>query len=242
MNDTKITKERVRNHFAYGWWRYALLLCAAVFGWNLIYTSTGYRPPRDKKMTVYFVTAGVPEDALEALSAQMLSMFPSLEDANCLSVMYSEGDTYYGDMQLSTFIGAREGDIYILPRDRFEAFAGNGAFVQLDDAVASGTIDLKGIDASRGNARDLDTGETALYGIPLDALYGFIEKTGMDNRGLVAGIMAYSPEENQQRGIEWLGWLVDEMLAPMPEWLAERENAVGAPWQQDDEIVEMPSY
>ena len=242
MNDTKITKERVRNHFSYGWWRYALLLGAAIFGWNLIYTSTGYRPPRDKKMTVYFVTAGVAENALETLSAQILSMFPDLEDASCLSVMYSEGDAYYGDMQLSTFIGAREGDIYVLPRERFEAFAGNGVFIRLDDAAASGAIDLTGIDTARGNVRDQDSGETGLYGIPMDALFGLIGEMGLDNRGLVAGITAYSPEVNQQRGMEWIGWLVKEMLAPMPDWLAERENAVGTPWRQSDEIVEMPSY
>ena len=37
------TRERIRTHFQYAWWQYVLLVCLAVFGWNLLYTTTRYR-------------------------------------------------------------------------------------------------------------------------------------------------------------------------------------------------------
>ena len=44
-----ITKERIRNHFHYAWWQYVLLVCLAVFGWNLLYTTTRYRSPESSR-------------------------------------------------------------------------------------------------------------------------------------------------------------------------------------------------
>lgn len=40
-----VTKERIRNHFAYAWWQYVLLICLAIFGWNLLYTTTATAAP-----------------------------------------------------------------------------------------------------------------------------------------------------------------------------------------------------
>lgn len=48
-----ITKRRVRNHLTYAWWQYVLLVCLAVFGWNLIYTTTRYRSPEHLKVEWY---------------------------------------------------------------------------------------------------------------------------------------------------------------------------------------------
>ena len=49
-----ITKERIRNHFAYAWWQYVLLICLAIFGWNLLYTTTRYRSPNDQRLERYY--------------------------------------------------------------------------------------------------------------------------------------------------------------------------------------------
>ena len=48
-----ITRERIRNHFHYAWWQYVLLVCLAVFGWNLLYTTTRYRSPESLKVEWY---------------------------------------------------------------------------------------------------------------------------------------------------------------------------------------------
>ena len=38
-----ITRERIRTHFHYAWWQYVLLVCLAIFGWNLLYTTTPWQ-------------------------------------------------------------------------------------------------------------------------------------------------------------------------------------------------------
>ena len=48
-----ITRERIRTHFHYGWWQYALLIGLAIFGWNLLYTTTRYRSPEALKVEWY---------------------------------------------------------------------------------------------------------------------------------------------------------------------------------------------
>ena len=53
-----ITRERIRTHFHYAWWQYVLLVCLAVFGWNLLYTTTRYRSPEALKVEWYCQGAG----------------------------------------------------------------------------------------------------------------------------------------------------------------------------------------
>ena len=48
-----ITRERIRTHFHYAWWQYVLLVCLAIFGWNLLYTTTRYRSPESLKVEWY---------------------------------------------------------------------------------------------------------------------------------------------------------------------------------------------
>lgn len=236
--DAKITKDRIRHHFAYSWWKYAALAIIAIFGWNLIYTATAYRAPKDKRLDVYFVSPAISTSAADALREQILAMFPEAEDANVVSVVYTEEDSYYGTMQLSTYVGAGEGDIYILPRERFEAFAGGGAFVPLDEAVDSSALRLRGIDAGRGVMADEETGETALYGIPAAELYGMMEKIGIDNRDLVICVMAYS--QNKDRAIAFVDWFIEDMLAPKPDWLVEQEKQFSE--SRDDVVSDIPSF
>ena len=62
MADNRITKKRLKNHFAYSWWKYALAAVLGAMGVSLIFASTAYRPPADKQLTVYvlndYVNAG----------------------------------------------------------------------------------------------------------------------------------------------------------------------------------------
>lgn len=238
MNDTKITKDRIRHHFAYSWWKYALLVCAAVFGWNIIYTTTAYRAPRDKRLDIYFVAPGFSDTASGWFEEQILALFPELEDANCIAVNYSDDDMY-GDMQLSTYLGAGEGDIYILPRERFGAFASGGAFVPLDGAIDEGKIQPRGIDTARGIATYTDTGERALYGIPAAELYGLMETAGVDNSDLIIGVTAYSP--NTENAIRFVDWMIETMLKPKPDWLVEREKEFSHGAETQD-LSQIPSY
>jgi len=235
MQDTKITKERVQNHFTYSWWKYALLAAIAVFGWNLFYTATAYRAPKDKRLDIYFVTHALSAEATELVSAQVLEHFPELEDSTCASIVYTKEDNYYGAIQLTTYMGAGEGDVYLMTKERFDALKESGGFEPLDAAIASGELDLRGIDTSRGIATD-ESGVTALFGVPADTLYGFMDAYGVDNRDLVICVMAYS--HNKGTAIRYVDWLVKTMRAEKPEWVKEQEaKTLGSESaQQADEI------
>lgn len=235
MQETKITKARIKNHFTYSWWKYVLLVLAAIIGWNLIYTSTAYRPPKGKRLDIYFVTNAVPDETLAWMKDDILERYPEVEDSSVASIVYTADDNYYGSMQLTTYVGAGEGDLILLPRERFEMFAKGGTFFPLDEVIESGALDLRGIDIS-ATTLTTDEGETGIYGVPLTSLYGLMEYS-VDNRDLVVGVLAYSP--NFDRAVDWIDWLIETMQAPKPEWLEvqEAKQGVGA-----GEISNMPSF
>jgi len=235
MQETKITVQRIRHHFNYSWWKYALMACLVVFGWNLVYTSSAYRPPRDKRLDITFVSHPMPEDFTGWVKDETLARYPDIEDANITSIVLTPEDSYYGTMQMTTYIGAGEGDVYVLPKEQFDSLVQNMAFVPLNNAIADGTIALDGMDTASGIRTD-EEGQTAVFGIPLDSLYGFMEH-GIDNRGLYAVVMSYSP--NQERAADWIGWLAEAMRGPKPQWLVEQE-AKHMP--EAEEVSEISSY
>ena len=59
---TPVTKDTLRNHFTYSWWKYLLLCVIGVVGWNLVFTMTAYRPPEDKK--VDFIVSALGEQTV----------------------------------------------------------------------------------------------------------------------------------------------------------------------------------
>jgi len=241
MRATKITKKRVADHFAYSVWKYALLIVLAAFGWNLIYSVTVYKPPADKKLDIYMVTYAMAGDAIDRLDQMASPAFPDLEAINFLHIAMNDMDDYYANIQLSTYIGAREGDVYLMPGERFRAYASGGLFAPLGDAIADGTIRLGEIDAQSGmmELTDDETGErlpAAIYGIPASRLYGLLE-LGIDNRDLWIGVTMYS--QNIPNALKMVDWLIDSFTEEKPDWLTELEAAQPGVREADDPL---PSY
>lgn len=235
MRETKITLQRIRNHFTYSWWKYVLLAVLAIGGWSLIYSSTAYRPPKDKRLDITFVTYALSSEFTDELKAQTLAQFPEVEDSTVMSITYTADDNYYGSMQLMTYTGAGEGDVYIMTRERFNVFAKQSLFEPLDEAIASGMIDLKGIDVSSTHMTT-DEGVTGTMGVPIDALYGFMAD-GVDNRDMVIGVTGFS--QNKEAAIRWVDWIIGEKMAPKPQWVEEWE-AKNNPLTEG--ISDIPSY
>lgn len=238
MDSMKITKDRIRNHFEYSWWKYVLFAILAVFGWNLVYTTTAYRPPKDKKLDVYFVTSSIPSEQLDGLREGILVRFAELEDAYCHSIVYTDSDNYYGSIQLTTYMGAQEGDVYILTRERFDTLRQSGTFLPLDEAIADGQLRLGEIDVSGETTTD-EYGTVGVFGIPATALYGMMEAFAVDNRDLVLCVPIYS--QNQPVAIGFIDWFIETMRAPKPDWLIQRE-AEQSTVQEPGALSEMPSF
>ena len=215
---TPLDSAKIRNHFAYGYWKYLLLIVVAIAGWNLIYSSTEYRPPDEKRIDFYVSSNTVDIDALQIfLEETRVAAFPNMELIEAYTVMADTEDPY-AQMQLSTFIMAGEGDVYLLDKDRFQSYASQGAMAPLEEYVDNGAIDATVIDLANGYVTVTDTGERHLMGIPADSLYGLLTRFGIDCRNMVFGIMVRSG--NQEDTVKFIDYLITNLQEPAPEWLA----------------------
>lgn len=167
---TPITRQRLRNHLTYSWWKYVLLFVIAIFGWNITYTVTRYRAPEEKKVVMnLYVYAD--QAMLDAYMAEInASLMPDMEEMN---TVFTTLDDMYGDMIFSTHMAANEGDIYMLDRSRFQQAAASGAFVPLEgEAELVAALEEAGASVSQGWRTMSETGERHLYGIPCTSLPG----------------------------------------------------------------------
>lgn len=175
---TPLTKERLKHHLAYNSWKYLLLVVLCVLGWNLIYTTTAYRPPAEKIVDVYLCSGYGDQEALDAyLENIRQTEMSDMEQMQSIFLSVTNDD-YYGAIQLATYVMAGEGDIYLLDKDNFVNYAGQGALIDLEPYIDEGALDIKGLDVSAGWRTNSETGEKHLYGIPAQ------DFTGMERFGL----------------------------------------------------------
>lgn len=167
---TPVNTQTLKHHFAYDWWKYALVLLSGIFLVNLILTITAPRVPEDKKVDLYIY--GISDS--QAVDAYMEKI--RQEEMQDMESMISSTllvDETYGPMQLVTYMTAKEGDLYLLPRNEFISYASSGAFVPLEeDKELMALFSEAGLDLRRGWRTLSGTDETHLYGIPLDLLPG----------------------------------------------------------------------
>ena len=165
---TPVTKDSLRNHLTYSWWKYLLLVCLAAFGWNLIYTMTAYRPPEEKKVNIIVACMG----EQELLNAYMEDIrVNEMSDMEEMTSLFMYLDEMYGEMQLSTYIAAGEGDLYVLAKDQFQSYAANGAFLPLEEMEGfTALCEEYGVNTDKGWRINTEVRERHLYGIPLSSL------------------------------------------------------------------------
>lgn len=206
---TPITKQRLRNHLTYGWWKYALLIVLAIFGWNLVYTVTRYRAPEEKKVVVNLYVYG-DQDALNAYMAEVnAALMPDMEE---MSTLFSPLDDTYGDMLLSTHMAAAEGDIYLLDRTHFQQCAASGAFLPLETQTELvSLLEEAGLSLSQGWRTVNDTGERHLYGIPCADLPGISAYIYDPSDCYMAVLISNQNDENV---LKFLDIFVSDLLTP----------------------------
>ncbi|MCR4877560.1 MAG: hypothetical protein K5922_10315 [Clostridiales bacterium] len=190
---TPINGKVIRQHLTYSWWKYILATALAVFLVNIYYTTSTYRPPEEKKVNLY-VYGFVDEAGLRNyMSTVQKEQMSDMEEMEPLSLTT---DNAYGPMQLSTYIAAGEGDIYMLPRDQFVSLAAEGAFVPLEeDEEMMNLFTDAGVSLQSGWRRTTESGETHLYGIPLDKLPGLARYVMVEN-GYAAVLVTNRNDEN----------------------------------------------
>ena len=119
------------------------------------------------------------------------------------------GDSTYGPMQLSTYIAAGEGDLYLLPRDQFVSMASGGAWVALESMEEITSIfTSRDLSLQSGWRRQADSGESHLYGIPLSRLPGLSRYVAMEN-GFLSVLVSNGNNENV---LKFLRILCEDMV------------------------------
>lgn len=194
---TPITGKRLRTHFTYFFWAYILVFVGSIFVWDLLYAMTAYRSPEDKRIDVYIQNPLVSQERAEAYFKPIWEeTAPDVEVVDAV-IMSSSTQEYYGAMQLTVYIMAQEGDIYILSSSDYKSFASQGVFLDLQPAVDDGRLNVEGIDLAAGFVAAVDddgvpSGERKLFGIPAAALTGFKDALNMDPRDMVIAITVYN--------------------------------------------------
>ena len=66
MAENRITKKILKNHWTYNWWKYLLAIVISVFGVDLLFSVTAYRPPENRKVELYLCSGYADADAVHA--------------------------------------------------------------------------------------------------------------------------------------------------------------------------------
>ena len=199
--NTRIDGRALRHHLSYHWWQYALIVALSFIVWNLIYTQTAYRVPGERRIDLYVQTVAVGQEAgLDELRAIGSRVAPEAEEVNVITLLPPSAQDMYANVQLVTFLSAREGDIYVLGTEDFKRFAAQGAF--LDEAVSAGTIALDpAVDLRAGhvtvleqddNGKEKPLSESRLYGIPLSAFPTAAGLLGLHREDMFLSVTHYS--------------------------------------------------
>ncbi len=202
-----ITKRRISHHLQYSIWMYLVLAIVALFGWNLIYTTTRYQPPEDMRVEFYVQSSIATEDSLKALADRIHEdVLPDMELVTAEPVTIT--NDYYGDMQLTVWISAAQGDLYMISADYFHRFAGAGAFLDLQPYVDAGKLSAGGLDLTTGYATldDPEPGQDGrhLYGIPTDELTGLTEYTIVPDDMVLCILYRNGNDENSVKFLNYL--------------------------------------
>lgn len=200
---TPLTFEKLRHHLQYSAWKYVLLVLASVFFVDLIYTMTAYRPPEDRRIDLYIQGYVADQEALDkAFDVIRREKLPEVELIRSSLLMAGGEQDMYAVQQLTTYLAAGEGDLYLLKGEDFKRYASQGVFVDLSVPIEEGKLETGSIDLSRGyvaiqeydEATDsmVAVSQRRLYGIPLSALTHLPETLGIDTTDLYLSMTVFN--------------------------------------------------
>lgn len=226
MADNRITKKRLKNHFAYSWWKYALAAVLSVMGVSLVFAATRYEPPADRQLTVYVLNDYTDAETMQAdLWARIKEAHPEQEALFVQNIDLTDSSNIYAPMQFSTYVAAQQGDVFLIPYDEMLKIVADGpedAFVDLTAYIESGVIDVSGLDLSACMMEKLD-GTTGIYAVPADQLYGLRTAYYNDAKGSVLCIPIYS--QNQDTAAEAIRILMELGKGEKPAEQTEKAEA-----------------
>lgn len=204
---TPVNKETLRQHMHYSGWKYFAVIAAVIFVWNLVYTMTAYRPPAEKRADFYIYSGAGDQEALNVYLAGVREN--EMADMEAMDCVVLTNDPTYGIMQLTTYIAAGEGDVYLLPAENYQSYASSGGLLPLEEEEAvTSVIEALGVNVDKGWRTESETRERHLYGIPANCLTG-LNEYGVPVRDSYLCVTLNNG--NDENSVKLLGILVRDM-------------------------------
>ena len=140
MADNRLTKKRLKNHFAYNWWKYALSAAVSAMLVSIVFAVTAYRPPAEKKVELYVLNGYIDTETFQRdFWPELQARKPEQEELTVLNINLTDSSNIYAPMQFSTYVAAQQGDLFLISRDEMRRITADGAqeaLVELTGAIA----------------------------------------------------------------------------------------------------------
>ena len=224
MPDTRITKERIKNHLHYGKWVYVLIALVAWFAMDLVYTMTEYRPDRYHRVDAQLVGNSLMQDeALEKVALNAVQAVapqdPKLEEVNLYNIAYS-GDAatdIYGAQKFTVMLAEGSSSIYCLNRSLLGDMVAQNAALPLDGYVESGLLPRElALTLPEMDEDGQPTGNSHAYAIDISGLGGMLsDDIGYDVRDKYA--MIFASCVNPDTAAQVLRNIMDQLTGPAPD-------------------------
>ena len=128
MADNRLTKKRLKNHFAYNWWKYALSAAVSAMLVSIVFAVTAYRPPAEKKVELYVLNGYIDTETFQRdFWPELQARKPEQEELTVLNINLTDSSNIYAPMQFSTYVAAQQGDLFLISRDEMRRITADGA-------------------------------------------------------------------------------------------------------------------
>ncbi len=236
MPNTKLTKDRMKNHWHYSKMIYLGVVLIAAMLADLVFTATTYRAPNERRIDVHLIshyinfetdttpattamlacgqTYETERDRAAGIDVDAEGYEPALQEVTVVGVMYDENseDSYYQQQKYSLMLATQEGDIFILSREMMNGLAETGFLTDLTPYIESGMInpgEMKQVMYYEYTEPNEEPSEKkCVYGLATDELTGMYRSLGVDYREKYMVILSYCANPDTAASI--MQWMIDE--------------------------------
>lgn len=252
MPNTKITRERWKNHMHYSKMIYLITIVVAGMLGDILYTVTTYHAPNARRVDIEFVGNYVDfsnadpyrQTALEAgiayerardeaagIDVNSPDYEAALQEVDFLSIDFDPyaSDAAYGQEKFMVTLAAQEGDIFIVTRPQMVEMVAEGLAVDLTPYIESGVLNPGDRDLSRVTFSEYvepgeePTGKKCVYSLQTGDMMGLWDAFQYDYRETYMVMMCYS--QNQDTAAAVMQSMIDQ-FTPSPEEIARREAEI----------------
>lgn len=242
MPNTKLTKDRLKNHYHYTKAIYLGVIIVAAILADVLFTVTTYRSPGHRSVDIELVgvfsdteKAGpIEQIALEAgqayerardeaagIDVSAADYETTLEQVQFLTMFYdmTSEDAYYDQQRYMVSLAAQEGDIYIVDRPMMNSMIDQGLAVDLTPYIESGLLNPGERDLSRVTYPEwVDegqpaTGKQCIYALQTDTMSGLWNELQYDFREKYMVVMVYS--ENIDTTVAVMQSMIEQLETPL---------------------------